>query len=340
VDGADESGAREAGLDPIFHATEPPENSPKSVTLLWQFFLFPLLVVAAAVGVFVAFGAIGGGSRSPQELLQEVLTGGENAQKQAAQQLAILLAEERNRVDRGEDPEKPPFYAQPEFLRDLARAFETARKEDLSEERQILLARALGRTGHPGVVPLLESVLYPVPGEREGMRAPSRDLRRAAAAGLLFLESRVAEAALVRAASDEDAEVRAIAVNALALLGSKQGGAAMDGPGTAATLLRALEDPHSGVAVNAAVALAVRGDPAGRHLIERSLDRDALAKLGVPPAFQEAALKNAIKGATTLRDPTLKPLVERLSDAKYEGDGEVRDLARQALARWDRKEKD
>ena len=329
-------------LDPIFQAAEPPERSPRSVVLLWQFFFFPLLVVAAAVCVMVAFGALGSSTRGPKELLQEVLTGGENAQKQAAQQLAIAMADERNRVDAGKDPEKPPFYADPEFLRDLVRAFDTARKEDQSEERQEWLAKALGRTGRPEVIPVLLSVLYPEP-RADGGAAPRAGarLRLAAAAGLLFLEARAAERALLLASADDDPEVRDVAVNGLALLGlPAHGGAASDGPGVRPALLRALADDHAGVRLNAAYALALRGDASGRDLIERSLDRDALKSLDVPEERRWSALVNAIRVATTLKDPALRPLVERLTDDRYEGDPAVRGYAREALARWDGKEKD
>ena len=339
VDGAPENSAGDLGLDPIFQAAEPAERSPKSVVLLWQFFFFPLLVVAAAVGVFVAFGAIGGGTRTPKELLQEVLTGGENAQKQASKELASAMADERNRIDAGKDPEKPPFYAEPEFLRDLVRALENARKEDQSEGRQEWLAMALGRTGQPEVIPVLLSVLYPEQGP-EGRAAPptGAGLRLAAAWGLQFLESRAAESALVRASSDDDAEVRDVAVNGLAFLGlPAHGGAASDGPRVRPALLRALTDDHAGVRLNAAYALALRGDATGRDMIERSLDREALERLDVRADLRRGSLKNAIRGATELKDPALRPLIERLTD---DGDPLVRGYAREALARWDGKEKD
>ena len=90
-----------AGGDPIFQGEERVDRTTRRATLLFQFFLFPLLIVIASVGVFLLFGAIGGGERNPQELLDAVISGGENVQKQAVQDLAVRLVEERRKVDQG-----------------------------------------------------------------------------------------------------------------------------------------------------------------------------------------------------------------------------------------------
>jgi hypothetical protein len=180
-------------LDPIFDAPEPQETTSRAGALLWQYFFFPVLMVAGAVGVFVAFGAWGGSSATEKELLETVMSGSENAQKQAAQQLAIAVAEERIRIDReaqawkqGEPRPKPPFFAEPTFAEKLRQAYVQAQGDGHTEERRIWLAQALGRAADPQAVPLLVATLYP-PGDAP---AASVEVRRAAAKGLLFMESR------------------------------------------------------------------------------------------------------------------------------------------------------
>jgi hypothetical protein len=151
------------------------------------------------------------------------------------------------------------------------------------------------------------------------------------------MESRDAEEGLLRAAADpDDPEVRATAVNGLALLGlPAHGGAAKDLPATAGLLRRALEDPHAGVQLNAAVALALRGDGSGRSILERSLDRASLRAMGIGDAeWQRNALTNAIRAAAELGDEGLRPRVERLVLADVERDPEVRRYAALALERW------
>jgi len=334
-----------AGLDPIFNAAEPEDQVTRGGALLWQFFFFPVLMVAGAVGVFVLFGAWGNDAPDEKELLEAVITGSENGQKQAAQQLVIAIAQARSKADRqaaAGQPVDAPFYVDPAFGPRLRHAYTLAQSEQKSEERQRWLAQALGRTADVLSVPLLEDTLY---APQEAQPRPSSELRRAAALGLLFMESRAAEPVLVRALADpDDGEIRAIAANALALLAAQDGGAA-DGAGTRAALTRALADAHSGVSLNAAVGLALRGDAAGLDLLGRALSRPGLAALGVRDLdHQRNALLNAVRGVVRLSSlaagegeltgkiDALKPAVEAL--ATSDADENVRAIARQGLERW------
>ena len=338
-----------ASLDPIFQAREPEEQTPKTVRLLWQFFFFPLLIVAACLVPVVIVLATRGSAPTPKDLLETVRTGGENAKRQAAQQLADAIAKARNQADEdlraGRDP-TDPFFVDPEFTAGLRDAYRVARNEEQSEERQVWLAMALGRTGDPEGVRLLLETLYPRPDDR----APkaSQEVRRAAAKGLLFVETRAAEGALVRISADpEDGEVRVLGMNGLALLGVLHGGAAADGPGVGPALKRGLSDAHTGVQLNAAYALGVRGDPAGLDLLERSLARTDLGRLGVEDEhLQMGALVNAVRGVVALsstpwgasdqavvaRLEGLKGRIEVL--AREDGDENVRHIAREGLNRW------
>ena len=323
--------ASAAASDPLFNKPEPKAPPPKRALLLWQFFFFPVLIVVVALGIFLVFGWMGAEEQTPEGLMATVLEGGANKQKQAAQQLAILISEERRRVERakdaGDEDAEPAFYASPGFHTQLMKAFDLAIKEG-SRERQRALARAIGVAQVRDGIPKLLDVLYPA--DKQGR---PQEVRRAAAAGLLHFESRDAESAYLRMAKDKaDGEVRDMGVNGLALLGLPQhGGAAMDNEGVLPTLVEALEDSHAGVRLNAAYALALREDARAAPYLKQSLTDAGLKVLKIPAELRRAAMANAIRGATQLGDPELRTLVEKLRDDK---DSTVAAYARKALERW------
>lgn len=341
------------GGDPLFDGPEREEQSPRAVRLLWQFFFFPLLIVAGCLLPIVVILATRGGAPEPKDLLEQVLKGSENAQKQAAQQLAFEIAKARTAADRaaasGAALAQPPFFVEPGFAQGLRHAFRLARSEEQSDERQMWLAQALGRTGDPEAVALLLDVLRPGPAASSGSAPsrprPSSDVRRAAALGLLFLESRDAQEALAQASQDpDDGEVRAIAMNGLALLGRLPGS---EPESVRAALVRGLTDVHNGVRLNAAVGLALRGDARGLDVLERSLSRADLAGLDVnEPTLQTHALVNAVRAVVALsarpwgaaddalvaRLDLLKPRIATL--AADDGDPNVRKIAAEGLDRW------
>src|SRR5262249_47502786 len=137
------------------------EKATRRATLLFQFFLFPLLIVVAAVGVAALFGAIAGGERTPNELLDSVMSGGENAQKQDVYELAASLAREPGRVVEKKIAPGEAFYAAPAFREKLLRAFDESFGPDKTAERQEVLARCVALVGDPAAMPLLAKRLSP-----------------------------------------------------------------------------------------------------------------------------------------------------------------------------------
>jgi len=318
----------------LFDRPEPVEPASPRTVLLWQYFLFPLLIVAAAVGVFLAFGLIAGDQPSPSELLEEMTSGGENEKDQAAQQLGLLIARERMRVDaaRGTDA-SPPFYADPAFREGLRRALDHALAERDADVRAQAVVLMVGRTQDVGALDRLARVLYPA----EGAPAVAPRTRTAAAMAVWYLDAPAALDLIARMTRDDDAEVRAVAYLALARLGDEESaaGGPLHGDPRAVDLLRAgLKDVDGGARLNAAVGLAVHGDDAGAGFVERSLDRASLATAGIEdPDMQRAALLNGIKGARLLGSEGLRHAVQRLAEDDREDDV-VREAAREALSRW------
>ncbi len=301
--------------DPLFQGSEPVDRASRRSTLLFQFFLFPLLIVLASVGVFLFFGAIGGAEKSPKEFLVDLQTGGTNVQKQAAQQLAERLRRERADVESGRV--KDPFYADPAFKTELVRAFEGA-FPDGTLDRQRFLALALGAVGDETFAPTLSKHLRTSSGSDE-----HPDLRFAIAYALGDLRAPEAVPVLADLTKDADTPIANVAVFGL-------GGT----PGEASTkaLLSAMSDARFEVRVNAAAFLARRGQDVGLAELEKTLDPAGHEALGLPKSARQAALVSAIRGVSALGTHRLKPRIEAL--ASGDPDPDVQRAAREALDQW------
>jgi len=330
-------------VDPIFQGVEQVERASPKATLLFQFFLFPLLIVIASVGVFLLFGAIGGSDRTPAEYLDDVVSGGANVQKQSVQQLAIALAEERRRVDRGEIPAERAFFAEPRFKEQLLRAFEASLKDDKSPARQRALAICVGSLGDPKTVGVLE---------RHLTKTTRRSVRCAIVSALGEIPGEAPVDALLGAMKDPDDSVRNFAVEGLSRAGRRSA------PAVKAALSAALRDESSMVAISAAAALALDGDDSGRALVAPLLDPEWVRKnvvdaksghstdeddetddsdeaiVALRRSAELDALSSGIRSAFALRDEELKPKVKALStDLRVER--VIREMATAAIERWE-----
>lgn len=316
--------------DPIFQGEEPVERAPRRTALLFQFFLFPLMIVVASVGVFLLFGAIGGSERDPVALLDAVVSGGENVQKQAVQDLAVRITEERRRVDAGQKPAAEAFYQSTAFQRRLLDAYTDAVSSRKGAQREQALVVCLGAVGSPAFVPALTQALSP---------ARDPEVRRAAAMALGAIGEASVVEPLKAALSDPDDAVRAFAVQALSRTRVEEAQPA---------LRAALANDFPLVRVAAASALAIRGDDAGRAFLLQLLDpawvQQHVVEASTPggqadPSLRRSALVNAlangIRGAHGLSrhapEPELRARVEAL---RSHGDREVADLAATALEQW------
>src|SRR5262245_25526257 len=84
-------------------AAAEPEERPTIFVLAGQFFLVPLVIVAACVGVYFFFRYVVSGPFSARDLLAEIRTGGAVARKHAAHQLVPVLIDQARR--KALDPE-------------------------------------------------------------------------------------------------------------------------------------------------------------------------------------------------------------------------------------------
>jgi HEAT repeat protein len=267
--------------------------------LIARFFLLPLLVVGAAVGVFLVFNLMTFERRSPRDYLQEVRGGTANRRWQAAFELSRSL------------PNLPP-EERAELTMETLRIFESLspkRPDDVPVRRYLVLV--LGRLGEPAALPALEAAA----------KDPDPDTRLYAVWALGKIGDKAALPTVLEASSSEDAGARKMAAYVVGQLGD---------PAAIPRLQVLAEDRVADVRWNAAIALAELGDASGLPVLRSMIDRDALARQAESLSSDqaEAAMVNALKALTLLKDAGTLPQIERL--AKEDPNLRVRDAARRA----------
>src|SRR6266545_3193835 len=120
--------------------TEEPRGAGR---LIARFFLLPLVVVLAAVGIFLLFNLMTFERRSPRDYLQEVRGGTANRRWQAAFELSRSL---------GNLPTEERAALTAETLR-IFETLSSRRPDDVLVRRYLVLV--LGRLGDPSAVPAL-----------------------------------------------------------------------------------------------------------------------------------------------------------------------------------------
>jgi HEAT repeat protein len=279
---------------------EPIEEPRGAGRLIARFFLLPLLVVGAAVAVFLVFNLMTFERRSPRDYLQEVRGGTANRRWQAAFELSRSL------------PSLPP-EERAALTAETLRIFEGLsgkRAEDVPVRRYLVLV--LGRLGETSSVPALEAAA----------KDSDADTRLYSIWALGKIGDRAALPTILEASSSEDAGARKMAAYVLGQLGD---------PKAIPRLKVLAEDRVADVRWNAAIALAELGDPAGLPVLRSMIDRGALARQAESLSSDqaEAAMVNALKALSLLKDAETLPAIEKL--AKEDPNLRVRDAARQAV---------
>ncbi|MEO8381878.1 MAG: HEAT repeat domain-containing protein [Acidobacteriota bacterium] len=271
-----------------------PKESPK--TILFQFVIFPLGVVAIAVGIFFLFGRLASDEQTIPDYLNEVQSGGRRERWQAAYQLSQLI-----------NAGKAKNY--PNLVSDVIRVY-AASKNDDPRIRQYL-SMVLGNLGDRRATPLLVDAL--------GDSSPETRIYAALALGRL--RDRSAVPPLLRIFASDEHDVRKAAAYALGEIGD---------PGAQPALVAALGDPIADVRFNAAIALARFGDTRSIGVIREMLDRARLDQVPGMRAEQKeetilAAIPALLKIAPEEGPKLLAPLAQR--DPSLQ----VRSAAKEAL---------
>src|SRR6267142_3588871 len=98
--------------------------------LIAQFFLFPLIIIAICVGIFLLFGYLTYEQKSPQEYLSDVRNGSELCCRwQSAYELSNIISTQKEKL-RNTD-----------FVNDIVKVYQTSRNEDPRVRRYLTLTK-------------------------------------------------------------------------------------------------------------------------------------------------------------------------------------------------------
>jgi HEAT repeat protein len=271
-----------------------PKESPR--TILFQFVVFPLGVVAIAVGIFFLFGQLASDKQGIPDYLNEVQSGGRRERWQAAYQLSQLISAGQAKK-------------YPNLVNDVARVY-AASKNDDPRIRQYL-SMVLGNLGDRRATPLLI----------EALADTSPDTRIYAALALGRLKDRAAVPHLLKVFSSDERDVRKAAAYALGEIGD---------PSAAPALATALNDPIADVRFNAAIALARLGDTRAIGVIREMLDRSRLDRVhGMRAEQKEETLLAAIPALMKIAPGEGRKILGPL--AQNDPSLQVRSAAKEAL---------
>lgn len=265
-------------------------------TILLQFVVFPLLVVAVGVLVFLLFGSLATEKDDVNESLSAIRSGSPHRRWQAAYQLAMS-------IQRGEAATHPGLAG------DVIETYRAAGDEDPRVRRY--LAIVLGRLGDRRATPVL----------LDTVARADVDTRVYAILALGELADPRAASALTAELRSPERDVRKSAAWALGRIAA---------PATAPDLRPLLRDREADVRFNAALALAMLGDSSGIGVLRQMLDREALGRIeGIRPDQAEAIMLQAIPAYRRIAGEEGRPILENL--ARSDPSLRVQSAARDAL---------
>jgi HEAT repeat protein len=276
------------------HSADIPKESSR--TILFQFVIFPLGVVAIAVGIFFLFGKLASDEQTVPDYLNEVQSGGRRERWQAAYQLSQL-------INAGEAKKYP------NLINDVIRVYDSAKNDD-PRIRQYL-SMVLGNLGDKRATPVLTDALKD--------RAPETRIYAALALGRLRDPSAVPQ--LMQVFSTDERDVRKAAAYALG---------EMRDPRALPVLVAALGDPIPDVRYNAAIAVSRYGDTRAIGVLREMLDRSRLDRVaGMRPDQKDATMLAAIPALVQIAPEEAKTILTPI--AKSDSSLQVRSAATEAL---------
>jgi HEAT repeat protein len=277
------------------HSADIPKESSR--TILFQFVVFPLGIVAIAVGIFFLFGKLASDEQTIPDYLNEVRSGGRRERWQAAYQLSQLINAGRAKK-------------YPNLVNDVGRVY-TESKEDDPRIRQYL-SMVLGNLGDKRATPLLV----------DGLKDRAPETRIYAALSLGRLKDPAAVPPLLEVFATDERDVRKAAAYALGELGDRR---------AAEPLAAALSDPIADVRYNAAIALARLGDTRAIGVLREMLDRSRLGQVeGMRPVQKEETMLAAIPALVRIAPEEARTILGPLSEK--DESMRVRSAAKEALA--------
>jgi HEAT repeat protein len=274
--------------------TDVPKESPR--TILFQFVVFPLGVVAIAVLIFFLFGKLATDEQGIPDYINAIRSGSSHERWQAAYQLSKSLK-------RGE------ARRYPNLEHDVATLYAGSKSDDPRIRRY--LGMVLGQLGDRRATPVL----------LDGLNDHDPDNRIYALTALGELRDPAAVPRIAKAVTDDDKDVRATAYYTLGAIGD---------PSAVPVLASGLQDETPDVRWNAAIALARLGDPRAVGVLREVLDRSRLNNVtGMREDQKEDAMIVAMSAYAKLSGKGAAPDLQRLAGS--DPSLRVRSAAKQAL---------
>lgn len=266
--------------------------------LIAQFFLFPLIIIAICIGIFLLFGYLTYQQETAQEYLNDVRSGS-TLRWQSAYELSNVISTQKDKL-RNTD-----------FVNDLIKVYK-AHDDDPRVHRY--LALTMGHLGDPRAVPALI----------DGLNEADEDNQMNTLLALGLIGDKAATGAVVERLTNNDPAIRKMAAFVLT---------ALKDPAAAPELKVALNDSNNEVRWYAAIALAQVNDASGTDILMQLIDHSYLDKLdGYTPDQRSQLLINAVKCLGILKFAPAKDRIQALSQA--DPDLAVRDASLEALKRF------
>jgi len=278
---------------------EPTEERKPTSLLVAQFFLFPLIIIAICVGIFLLFGYLTGEQRTPREYLNAIQTGSDSQRYQAAYELSTQIFSDKQKLDE-------------KLVGDMIAAYRNVRNGDVTVRRY--LALAIGHIGDKRAVVSLVEGLDNTDAENE--------IYTLSALGLIGDNSAVPGVA--KQLRHPDPSVRKFAAYVLG---------ALKDPSAAHDLQIALNDVNDAVRWSAAIALAQVNDSAGASVLVQLTDHGFVDSVQDMTSKQKSELMvNAVKCLGLLK---YEPAHEKLREvSRSDPDLAVRNEALEALKKF------
>jgi HEAT repeat protein len=300
--------------------------------LIAQFFLFPLIIIAICVGIFMVFGYLIYEQRGPGEYLGDIQTGSGSTRWLAAVELSNQIATN-------------PKLKTPEFVDKVLTLYVNSKDDDPRVRR--FLALTLGKLGDKRAVgPLvlglsdaeslksgpdtvgptdMPTVIHNVTHDAATLQEERREAQiqnqiyTLMALGLIG--DNAAVPGVVQQLHNDDSSVRKFAAYILGYLND---------PNAIHDLQVALNDVKDDVRWNAAIALARLGDASGADVLMKLTDRSQVeTATDMTPDQKSELMANAIKSLALLKSESARDRIKALSET--DPDLNVRGTAIEAL---------
>ena len=269
--------------------------------LIAQFFLFPLIIIAICIGIFLLFGYLTYQQETPREYLNDVRNGSELCCRwQKAYELSNIIATQKDKL-RNTD-----------FVDDLVKVYQGSRDTDPRVRRY--LALTMGHLGDPRAVPALI----------DGLKDTDTDNQMNNLLALGSIADKSATPSVVERLKSSDPGIRKMAAFVLS---------AIKDPAAAPDLKAAVNDTSEEVRWYAAIALAQLNDASGSAVLMQLIDHSYLDKLqGYSSAQRSQLLINAVKCLGILKFEPAKDRILALSQG--DPDLGVRNASLEALKQF------